>query len=152
MASAEEILSSLGDETEPHIVIDSDRTIHVPERLKKIGVQYDHNVETVTFDCPRYWDGRDLFDMIIAINYKGPDGLVETNGVSNVIVDEADDSIIHFDWTIMNDVTRYKGPLSFLVCGKKFNSDGTLYIHWNSKLNSDMSIAEGLECADSLDS
>ena len=46
--------------SEPHIVIDSHRAITVPEQLKRIAVQFDHNFETVTFDCPRYWDGHDL--------------------------------------------------------------------------------------------
>ena len=39
---------------EPHIVIDDDRYIAVPKKLRRLAVQHDHNVETVTFDCPRY--------------------------------------------------------------------------------------------------
>ena len=60
MSQAEELLNSLsaGDTTETaiegHIVIGNDRFITVPEEPKRIGVQYDHNIETVTFDCPRY--------------------------------------------------------------------------------------------------
>lgn len=47
---------------EPHIVIESDKTITVPDDLRHIAVQGEHNIETVTFDCPRYWDGHDLSD------------------------------------------------------------------------------------------
>lgn len=39
-----------------HIIINNDRTVTVPDSIKKIGVQYDHNVNTLTFDCPRYSD------------------------------------------------------------------------------------------------
>lgn len=34
------------NKTEPHIVVGSDRMITVPDELKNIAVQYDHNVET----------------------------------------------------------------------------------------------------------
>ena len=64
MSQAEELLDSISvddialytadPETEEHIVVGSDRFITVPNSLKRIGVQYDHNIETVTFDCPRY--------------------------------------------------------------------------------------------------
>lgn len=37
-----------------HVVINQDRTVIVPESQRKIGIQYDHNVKTITFDCPRY--------------------------------------------------------------------------------------------------
>ena len=60
MSKAEDLLNSLSDEEimlystavgeEGHIIIGSDRTVTVPDELKKIAVQYDHNVETVTFD------------------------------------------------------------------------------------------------------
>lgn len=70
MGKAEELLDSLdlndanlypiSPEDEPHIVIGSNRVITVPNALKRIAVQYDHNVESVTFDCPRYTDGIDM--------------------------------------------------------------------------------------------
>ena len=70
MSQATDLLNSLTDDQisayssnageEPHIVIGNDRFITVPESLKRIAVQYDHNVETVTFDCPRYWDDLDM--------------------------------------------------------------------------------------------
>lgn len=84
MSKAEELLNTLSEDnvmaltaessTEPHIVIGSDRHIAVPSQLKRIAVQFDHNFETVTFDCPRYWDGHDLSAMDIYIICKVPDG------------------------------------------------------------------------------
>lgn len=39
-----------------HVIINKDRTVNVPNSLQRLGVQYDHNVNTIVFDCPRYPD------------------------------------------------------------------------------------------------
>lgn len=145
---AEELLNSLTSDSgeEGHIVIGNDRFITVPEALKRIAVQYDHNVETITFDCPRYWDGLDMSTMVIYINYMCPNGTLGMSFANNVVVDELDNSIMHFDWTISRNVTMFKGSLTFLICIKKTNNDGEEQNHWNSELNRDMYISEGLEC------
>lgn len=135
-------------ETESHIVIGADRFIIVPDELKRIAVQHDHNIETVTFDCPRYWDDHDMSEMQIYINYINGD----TKGsyiAENVI---ADGNIMHFDWTIKREVTQYKGPVAFLVCIKKTDADGEEVNHWNSELNRDMYVSEGLETIDVITS
>ena len=100
---------------EPHIVIDRNRTITVPDQLKRIAVQFDHNVETVTFDCPRYWDGHDMSVMEVYINYKRPDGKIRKYTADNVTVDDSDNTIMHFDWTITNDVTSVNGNRRFFI-------------------------------------
>lgn len=151
MSKAETLLNSLTDEQiaaysanaeEPHIVIGSDRYITVPESLKRIAVENDHNVETVTFDCPRYWDGRDLSEMIIYINCKLPDGSIVGFIAENMATDG---DILHFDWTITRTIAQIKGSLAFLVCAKQTNSEGNEERHWNSELNTEMYISEGLE-------
>ena len=43
MATAAELFASLNTE-EPHIIINSDRSVTIPEELKNIAVQYDHNI------------------------------------------------------------------------------------------------------------
>ena len=155
MSQADELLELLSNDgvtalsadpsVEPHIVIDSSRNITVPGQLKRIAVQYDHNIETVTFDCPRYWDGHDMSTMIVYINYKRPDGKVGSYIANNVKIDDIDDSIIHFDWTISNYCTMVSGSLMFLVCIKRTNSDGEEINHWNSELNTEMYVSKGLE-------
>ena len=141
--SSNGINSRLADmETEPHIVIVEDRFITVPDELKRIAVQYDHNIETVTFDCPRYWDGRDMSTMHIYINYKRADGEPGLYPVDNVTIDEYDDTIMHFDWTISGHITAIKGSIIFLICVKKSETE----IHWNSELCKDLYVSEGLEC------
>ena len=141
-------VASVDPSTEEHIVINDNRFISVPNSLKRIAVQFDHDVETVTFDCPRYWDGLDMSSMAVYINYMLPNKAKGYCIAKNVIIDESDSNVIHFDWTIGNGVTYVSGPLSFLICIKKTNSQGEVINHWNSELNTEMYISDGLECDD----
>ena len=151
MSQAEDLLESLSTGNsgilEPHIIIDKKRKVSVPDELKRIAVQHDHNIETVTFDCPRYWDGNDMSQSRICINYKRPDGALGSCVAGNVIVDDTDESIMHFDWMISQDVTVKDGSLTFLVCIKKIDADtGEEINNWHSELNTEMYISKGLEC------
>lgn len=160
MSKADELLNSLSDEdislqlvnpeTEPHIVIGEDRIVSVPKELQRIAVQYDHDVETVTFDCPRYWDGLDMSKMSIYINYMRKDRYVACYKATDITVDAADSNIMHFDWTISRNVSEVKGELKFLVCIKKGDAEGYEVNHWNSELNNEMYISEGLEVEPSI--
>jgi surface protein len=155
MSENMELLNSIADAEitgdEEHIVINRDRTISVPESLKRIAIQYDHNVRTVTFDCPRYWDGRDLFAMAISINYKRMDGEEGTFIADKVVIDRNDETIIHFDWTITMDVTMVEGSLIFMVCAKKIDeSTNTVTNYWNSDLNEDMYVTKGMKCTNTV--
>ena len=135
---------------EPHIVIDDDRYIAVPKKLRRLAVQHDHNVETVTFDCPRYWDGIDMSGMRIYINYVRADDYPGCYEVKNICIDESDETIMHFDWTITRNVTDYPGTLSFLVCIKTTDEDGNEIVHWNSELCTACRVSEGLECSEAV--
>lgn len=137
-------------ETEAHIVIGLDRYITVPEQLKRIAVQGDHNVETVIFDCPRYWDGRDLSELKLFINFRCANGALGTYIVDTITIDDTDENIMHFSWLIGGEVTVAKGTLTFLVCAKITDEEGEMLVHWNSELNSEMYVSEGLEAHDTL--
>lgn len=158
MSKADELLNSLADttpslklanpETEPHIVVGDDRIVSVPKELQRIAVQYDHDVETVTFDCPRYWDGLDMSELRIYVNYMRRDRVVGCYLARNVTVDTTDSAIMHFDWTISRNVSQVAGEIKFLVCIKKGDSEGNEINHWNSELNNQMYVSEGLEVGD----
>lgn len=157
MSLAEDLLNSLSDEElavyladrsiEPHIVINPDRTVTVPDDLKHIAVKGDHNIETVTFDCPRYWDGHDLSEMQLRIVFQRPDGHREPHPVENLRVDADDESVIHFDWTISGNVTAVQGNISFTVCGKLSNAEGVREREWHTRLNQDLIVDEGMDCS-----
>lgn len=152
MSQAENLLNSLNthlhlanESEEPHIVIDDDRIITVPDQLKRLAVQYDHDIETVTFDCPRYWDGIDMSKMAVYVNYLRSDSYHAAYKAKNVTVDTSDDSIMHFDWTVSRNVSLAVGKLVFLVCIRKTDSNGNEVNHWNSELCKDCYVSEGLE-------
>lgn len=150
MSKATDLLNGLTDEQlslystgvgeEPHIIIDENRFITVPDELKRIAVQFDHNIETVTFDCPRYWDNNDLSAMKLYINYILPDGTPGSYIVNDVT---AEGSVMHFTWTVSSNVTREYGNITFLVCAKKTEGDKEIN-HWNTELCRDMYVSEGL--------
>lgn len=156
MSKATDLLNSLTDEQismysansvyEGNIIINPDRSINVPHSLRRIAVQFDHNIETVTFECPRYWDGHDMSRMAIYINYKRPDNHMASYPAYDIIVDETNPDIMHFKWTIELDVTQVKGKIAFLVCVKQIDDNGVLSNHWSSELCTDMSVSEGMEC------
>lgn len=160
MSKADELLNSLSDEdislqlvnpeTEPHIVIGDDRIVSVPKELQRIAVQYDHDVETVTFDCPRYWDGLDMSKMNIYVNYMRKDRYIDSYKTTDIAVDTANPNIMHFNWTISRNVSKVSGGLKFLVCIKKSDAEGSEINHWNSELNNEMYISEGLEADPSI--
>ena len=160
MSKADELLNSLSEddislqlanpETEPHIVIGEDRVISVPKELQRIAVQYDHDVETVTFDCPRYWDDLDMSKLNIYINYMRKDRYVGCYKATDITVDGADLNIMHFNWKISRNVSEVVGELKFLVCIKKSDAEGYEVNHWNSELNTEMYISQGLEAEESI--
>lgn len=155
MSKAEELLDSLVEayaaesdsSSDPHIVIGTDRFIVVPDELKRIAVQYDHNIRTVTFDCPRYCDGRDLSKMKVYINYKHlNDKSIEGSYIAdNVRVSVNNSSVMNFDWTIKRSITQSKGNLAILVCIRSADAEGNEENHWNSELNTELYISEGME-------
>ena len=157
MSLAENLLNSLPEDqattysldpaTEPHIVINADKTVTVPEELKRILVQYDHNIETVTFDCPRYWDGHDLSQMGLRIVSQRSDGHRQPHPVENLRIDPDNDEMIHFDWTISENTTLTSGNVKITVCAKLTNAEGVSEREWHTIPNQDLFVNEGMECS-----
>lgn len=152
MSQAEELLNGLTDEemskyvdneeSEPHIVIGKDRRIIIPDSLKRIAVQYDHDIETLVFDCPRFWDEHDMSQMAVYINYMRSDKYSDCYPVNDITVDG---DIMHFSWTISRNVTEVAGAVSFLVCVKNVDKDGMETNHWNSEISQGAYVSEGME-------
>ena len=132
---------------EPHIVIHPDRSVTVPEELKNLAVQYDHNIETVIFDCPRYWDGNDMSTMGIRINYEREDGYGDCYVCTDVTADEEDSKLMHFSWTISRNVSDMPGILRFAVCAIRNDSSavGNEAQHWSSRICEDARVLPGLD-------
>ena len=134
-----------------HVIINKDRTVNVPNSLQRLGVQYDHNVNTIIFDCPRYPDEDptvDMSKMQIFINYMLPNKKLGASQGVNVEIDPEDNTIMHFSWKITRAITQYKGVLSTLVCVKQVNADGNEVYHWNTVMFQRFTVDEGMECSE----
>lgn len=142
--------SIVNRDDEPHIVIGKDRYIVVPEELKRIGVESDHNIETYIFDCPRYWDARDLSRMRLYVNYMCANKVVGSYPVQYMWIDEVDNELMHFEWVISNNVTQAAGALSFLVCAKMADDAGYLENKWHTELNEEMYVSKGLDAEEMI--
>lgn len=136
-----------------HVIINLDRTVNVPESMKKIGIQYDHNVKTITFDCPRYPDENqsvDMSTMKIFINWMLPDKTLGSTIATNVCVDSENENLMHFDWVITKAVTSVSGVLSTLICIKETTETGEETYHWNSELIQSFKVGNGMECTEEI--
>lgn len=155
MSQATDLLNTLSNEgfvdpsAEAHIVVGNDRFIYVPDDLKKIGVAGDKDINTVTFDCPRYWDGVDISEFTMYINYMRPNNSASKYHAT-VTIDAEDENILHFDWTFSDHALEYKGTLTFLLCAKEIDENGIETRHWNSERNSDLVISEGMEVDEAI--
>jgi hypothetical protein len=86
--------------------------------------------------------------MKVFINYIRSDGIRGSFPAENVMVDDADPEIFHFTWTITGNVTVLKGKIRFLVCVRLTDETGKDRHHWNSEINEDLYVSEGLDCSD----
>lgn len=136
-----------------HIIINKDRTVVVPDSVRKIGIQYDHKVNTLTFDCPRYADDNQSIDMsrmAIYINFSRNDKTKGSVAATNIFVDPDNPEIMHFDVVITRSVTLVNGPIICLVCAKSTDAEGVEVNHWNSDLFNKLSVGEGMEAEEEL--
>ena len=125
-----------GDE-EPEIIINADRTITIPAELKNIAVQYDNNIETVTFRCPRYWDNIDLASnsVIKIITTHSNEAVLMGSSRAHNITTLDDNTEFTFDWLVPQLLTQESGNVSLSILIEE-NSDTPAW-RWNSQICKD---------------
>lgn len=143
-------LTPISPESEPHIIIGKDRIIRVPDELKHLAVQYEHNVTSVTFDCPRYSDGIDLLDLMLYVNYYRQDNTPGSYAVTDAKVSEKDPNIISFTWVIKKHVAAVSGRIQFLICAKNVDENGELVNRYSTKICKDCRILKGFDTNDEI--
>lgn len=96
------------------LVIDENlRNITIPPKAIIAGAMGDKDVNWVNFKVHRYYDGTDLSEFQIRINYLNANGDPNFYTAQNVIVKENE---IYFSWLITMDAVIYPGDLQFSVC------------------------------------
>ena len=141
-------------DTDTHFLIDPiTRAVKNATSKKVTLIQYDHNSERFTFDCPRYIEGHDMaecnkvevhFLNIDAKTQEKKTGLYETTDLQ---ISADDESIVSCSWLISINSTRLVGSLNFIIryiC----EENGIVSYAWNTGVNSDIVISSGINSAE----
>lgn len=130
--------------TEYCTVDDDTRVVTIPEKYKKLGTESDEKAKRVWFRFPKLVgnNGIDLSAISVRVNFRNANGDGDIYMVEDLAVDG--DYVI-FSWELTRKVTAYKGHVSFIVCAVKSATDGTTKNEWNTTLNKECKVLEGLE-------
>ena len=159
MATADEVLKEMDNVSEtnndsPVCIIDPEtRTITVPPEYQLLGVESDEKVERLYFQCPKIvGDNVDLSQLILFINYQNAGQEIDAYKITDV---ETDGDNITFSWLLDRKVTAYRttqqNKLGFSFCAQKADEDGTLTQEWNTTVNTECSVLEGLEAQEHIE-
>lgn len=122
------------------------RTIALPNNFF-FGVYNDKDVRTVQFRMERFYDETDLSEFKIQINYVNGAG---DGNVYYVEDSEVSDDTITFEWVLGRGVFVTDGTVSFVVCLRKANNDGTVIQEFNTTIARG-SVLGGLEVDENPD-
>ena len=135
--------------TEYCTVDDDTRLVTVPEKYKKLGVESDEKAKRIWFRFPKIVgnNGVDLSAIGVRVNYRNANG----DGDIYIVEDlTTDGDYVTFSWELTRKVTAYKGNVSFVVCAVKSDTDGTIKNEWNTTLNKECEVLEGLEVTEQI--
>ena len=157
MPSIEELLNQDSEEVETYAdtgieyctVDDDTRLVTVPDKYKKLGVESDEKAKRIWFRFPKLVgnNGVDLSAIGVRVNFRN------SNGDGDIYIVEdltTDGDYVVFSWELTRKVTAYKGHVSFVVCAVKSAMDGTTKNEWNTTLNKECEVLEGLEVSEQI--
>lgn len=147
MATADEILATMSEETtQSVIVINNDlRTINIPESIKILGVESDDDVLRLHFRMPKMYGEVDLSEFAIRINYMNAKEKGDVYAVSDAAVDG---EYIAFSWLVGRTATEYRGNVQFIVCLKR-SENGVVMQEYNTTVAT-LKVLEGLETGEAI--
>lgn len=135
-----------------YIVINDDlRTMQIPDSITLLGVESDDDVNKIPFQMPKEYCGFDLSTFEARINYLNANGEGDIYIVDDLAVDGDDPSLMTFTWLVGRTACMYKGDTQFIVCLKKFASDGSGNVvqEFNTTVYS-LPVLEGLETVNAV--
>lgn len=130
-------------------VDDDTRLVTIPDKYKNFGVESDEKAKRVWFRFPKLVgnNGIDLSAISVRVNFRNANGDGDIYMVEDLTVDG--DYVI-FSWELSRKVTAYKGHISFVVCAVKSSTTGVVKNEWNTTLNKDCEVLEGLEVTEQI--
>ena len=138
-----------GSETVYCTVDDDTRMVTIPEKYKKLGSESDEKAKRVWFRFPKMVgnNGIDLSAVSVRVNFRNANGDGDIYMVQDLAVDG---DYVVFSWELSRKVTAYKGNVGFVVCAVKSSADGTAKNEWNTTLNRECVVLEGLEVTEQI--
>lgn len=143
MATAEELLRVA---TDPILTIDvMSRKITIPKTISLLGVESDESVQKLKFSMPRHYNGIDLSEYDIRINYENAKGEGDVSAGADVNVTS---DTITFTWIVGRFAVMYEGNVTFVVCLRKIDDNGDVVNEFNTTRTT-LPVAKGLETDES---
>lgn len=135
--------------TEYCTVDDDTRLVTIPDKYKKFGVESDEKVKRIWFRFPKLVgnNGIDLSAISVRVNFRNANRDGDIYMVEDLTVDG---DYVVFSWELSRKVTAYKGHISFVVCAVKSSTTGVIKNEWNTTLNKDCEVLEGLEVTEQI--
>lgn len=140
----EKIKSSDNLPEEEKFIVDG-RKINVPQSLANIGVRNDNHAETVEFEMHRYFDGKDLSEHLLHIDFINAGSEADSYLVETVT---STPEKINFIWNISNKVTKYKGTVKFALRFSTVSEEKVIYA-WHSEI-AQFNVLDGLSVTSSI--
>lgn len=119
--------------------VSSTKTVTLDSR--QMNINQEHRSQFIPFEMPRYYDGYDLLNATICVNYRRSDGDVRTKKAVNVRYSK---DKIRFGWLVEAHATEVAGKLEFEIVA--FGSD---YI-WKSRMVNSMNVIESIPFSSEL--
>lgn len=131
-------------DTDPHFTIDVVTRSIISNGDKKYLVQFDHNSERITFECPRYIEGHDMMNCNkVLVNYLDV-AVAGVYEVEDLKIKESATDTVCFSWLVSCNSTAVVGALRFAITFSCVQSDGTTTYKWNTGINEDLKIISSI--------
>lgn len=140
-----------------HGVTDSDKRFVIDPLTRTITnqsgklvlIQYDHNSEQFTFECPRFVDGHDMtLCNKVEVHYintgTGKDRSIGIFEADIPVVSEDNPNAVTFTWLVSNNATQYVGKLNFVIRFSCVGDEGVVEYAWNTGIYSGIAIAPSI--------
>ena len=136
-------------DADKHFKIDPVTRSIINECGKLVLIQYDHNSERFTFECPRTVDDHDMsLCNRVEVHYIN----TGTNNSKNTGIYEVDDlqvspdndRVVTCSWLISQNATQNVGKLNFVIRFACIGEDGIVEYAWNTSIYSDIVVSKSI--------
>ena len=138
-------------DADPHFSIDPITRRIKNESSKKVTlIQGDHNSERFTFELPRFIEEHDMLECDrVEVHFVNGDN-ASLYLVKDMQIHPEDETKVAFSWLVSDESTQNVGRLEFQIRFCCTNEDGVDDYIWNTAKNTDISISDGMNNAESV--